>query len=73
MLKLEVGDIYQKPGTLEVRTINYADSAHTTYFDIGGDKKVIYTESFRRWLRRNKIEKPIGKYDFEKKKARAVK
>jgi len=43
------------------------------YRDIGGESHLINTKSFRRWIRRNNIEKPIGHYDFEKRKARAVK
>lgn len=74
-IELKAGDIYQKKGTLDVRTITWVGPTGVMihYFDIGGDKKVMLIKSFCRWIHRNKIEKPIGHYDFDKKKARAVK
>lgn len=76
-IELEEGQIWQKPNTLDVRTIHYV-GLQTTYFDIGGTKMVIYTDSFRRWIGRNSHAhqkhnvKLIGHYDFEKEKVRVA-
>lgn len=70
--KLEVGEIYQKKGTLDVRTISLIGKANIDYYDIGGSPCFMRKDSFRRWIRRNSA-KLIGHYDFGKRKARAVK
>jgi len=75
-IKLEEGEIYQKKGTLDVRTIFFMGSFKVTYFDVGGSDIVVQIKSFRRWIRRNKGTKNevklIGHYDFDKKKVRVI-
>jgi len=71
-IKLEVGQIYQKKGTLEIRVINRFHSLHVWYTDIGGITNVMRRNSFRRWCKRGDVEL-IGIYDCEMRKARKVK
>lgn len=78
-IKLEVGQIWQKPNTLDVRTIDYMGYSMLSYFNIGGRDIMVKEKVFRQWIRRNSHAhqrhnvKLIGHYDFDKKKARAVK
>jgi len=80
-IKLEVGQIWQVPKTLDVRTIeslhnketNYPVDCNTVRFiDIGSYFLRVSVKSFKAWITK-KNAKLIGHYDFEKKKARAVK
>ena len=80
-IKLKVGQIWQKKGTLGVRTIvcflPLSSPVAVLYSDIGGERSNITEKSFLYWIDRNKGSKGevelIGHYDFDKKKARAVK
>lgn len=79
-VKLEVGEIWQVPKMLEIRTITkfYYDLgmrnnlSSVDYVNIGGCSRWISYRAFRRWITRKKA-KLIGHYDFKTKKAVPVK
>lgn len=73
--ELEVGQIWQVPKTLEVRTItglfpayHAEDRASVQYHDIAVIKDSVYESAFRFWITRKKA-KLIGHYNFKTKKA----
>jgi len=75
-IKLEEGQVWQKKGTLDVRTIHGIGRSFIAYTDIGRTEKTMKIKSFRQWIRRNKGSKNevklIGHYDFKTGKVRAV-
>jgi len=68
-MKLEVGQIWQVPKTLDVRTIELiVYRKFVWYSDIGTPDRRISVGAFKAWITQNEA-KLIGHYDFKKRKA----
>lgn len=78
-IKLKVGEIYQKQGTLDMRTIKephadfkYPHLSRVRYFDLGGKSYELRYPDFVYWVEHYNV-KLIGHYDFKTGKVRVVK